>query len=169
MEKKSAGNAQEMKIKKLESRIARLEFELRLAGSLQATLTQELGDLYAVAREVAADEIGYPGDEADERTIRNATPMQAIQAMRKRIEDLGNHVNSLAQSVAERDPISNNTAAIGILGIIQREKMRFAVYSGSEKLDLGEPRISCFCSSKDQAEHMAGFWNGFGYWKEIIL
>lgn len=42
----------------------------------------------------------------------------------------------------------------------------YAVYSGSEKLDLGPKRITALCSSQKQAEVLiAGMWPGYGYWE----
>ena len=45
--------------------------------------------------------------------------------------------------------------------------MRFAVYPGSEKLDLGPKLPACFCGSEEQARHMANFWGEFGYYERI--
>lgn len=44
---------------------------------------------------------------------------------------------------------------------------KYAVYPGSEKIDLGDKRIACLCSSQKQAEHMAEFWAPYGYWEEL--
>jgi hypothetical protein len=45
--------------------------------------------------------------------------------------------------------------------------MKFAVYSGSEKLDIGDKRISCLCESEAQANHMAAFWAPYGYYEPL--
>jgi hypothetical protein len=44
--------------------------------------------LYAKARQVVADFIGYPFDEIDELCIREATPMQAIEALEAKLKEL---------------------------------------------------------------------------------
>lgn len=51
-------------------------------------LTQMLDPVYAKARRVACDFIEYPIDEADVQAIKNATPLQAIEALEDRIKQL---------------------------------------------------------------------------------
>lgn len=43
----------------------------------------------------------------------------------------------------------------------------YVVYSGSEKVDLGDKRPACFCQSRVQAEHMIELWPGTGYWEKL--
>lgn len=48
------------------------------------------------------------------------------------------------------------------------DTLDFAVYSGSEKLDLGPKRVSCLCRSEEQARHMAAFWGPHGYYERLV-
>jgi hypothetical protein len=50
---------------------------------------------------------------------------------------------------------------------MRKTTMHFAVYSGSEKLEYGDKRLSCLCESEAQAQHMAKFWAPWGYYEAI--
>ena len=47
-------------------------------------------------------------------------------------------------------------------------KSLFAVYPGSERIDLGPKRVAVICTSEDQAKHMVKFWAPYGYY-ELLL
>ena len=44
---------------------------------------------------------------------------------------------------------------------------KYAVYAGSERLDLGPERVSVLCESEEQAKHMAKFWAPYGYYEPL--
>lgn len=49
---------------------------------------------------------------------------------------------------------------------IDPAKYSYLVYSGSEKWDLGDARVTAFCASREQAEALIlGMWPGTGYWR----
>lgn len=46
-------------------------------------------------------------------------------------------------------------------------ELKYAVFSGSEKLDYGTKRPEALVSSREQAAYMAKFWGEFGYYEPI--
>jgi hypothetical protein len=53
---------------------------------------------------------------------------------------------------------------------INLSRIRYAIYPGSERLDLGNGREPvAFCQTENQAKHMASFWGTFGYYKQLTL
>ncbi len=47
-------------------------------------------------------------------------------------------------------------------------EMKYAVYPGSENLDLGSKRVAVLCSSEAQAKHMISFWGSAAYCEPIM-
>ena len=52
--------------------------------------------------------------------------------------------------------------AVSILG-----RMKYAVFSGSEKFDYGDKRASVLCEYESHAKHMAAFWGASGYYEPL--